>query len=116
MTRSFPAVLLLSLATIAFAQQNPNPAQQATPAQEQKPAVAKPEAAPPPKVTPRPDAAAPAADRPLAAIPYTPSLDIPSMDRTAEPCVDFHQYACGGWIVRRALRVRSLFFGDDSVD
>jgi len=41
-------------------------------------------------------ASAPAAT-PLARLPYTPVLDVSSMDRTADPCVDFYQYTCGGW-------------------
>ena len=39
-----------------------------------------------------------AADEPLAELPYTPGLDVKAMDTTASPCVDFYQYACGGWL------------------
>ncbi|MGA8150612.1 MAG: M13 family metallopeptidase [Terriglobales bacterium] len=34
---------------------------------------------------------------PAAGLPYTPSLDVNSMDPSIEPCVDFYQYSCGGW-------------------
>ena len=31
------------------------------------------------------------------ALPYSPSLNLDSMDRSIDPCVDFYHYSCGGW-------------------
>ena len=30
-------------------------------------------------------------------LPYSPSLDLDSMDRSVDPCVDLYNYSCGGW-------------------
>src|SRR5438309_9348675 len=32
-----------------------------------------------------------------SALPYSPSLDLNSMDRSVDPCVDLYTYSCGGW-------------------
>ena len=35
--------------------------------------------------------------RPLASLPYTPSLEPKFIDRAVDPCVDFFRYSCGSW-------------------
>jgi len=59
--------------TLAFAQTQPNPGAEAG------------------------GQGAKAAEQPLEVLPYTPSLDRDAMDTTADACVDFYQYTCGGW-------------------
>jgi endothelin-converting enzyme/putative endopeptidase len=50
------------------------------------------------------EAPAPAAvERPLTAIPYTPSLDPTVMDRAVDPCVDFYKFSCGKWLEKNPI-------------
>ena len=74
---------LLVWATLSLAQEPPKPA---APLTAQSPTTAR---RIPPSAGSR---------RPLYELPYTPGLDLAAMDKAADPCVDFYQYTCGGWM------------------
>src|SRR5580698_2990349 len=38
------------------------------------------------------------AQQPASASKPEPALDVTSMDRSIDPCVDFFKYSCGGWM------------------
>ena len=38
-----------------------------------------------------------------AALPYSPSLDVSSMDRTVDPCVNLYKFSCGGWQAKNPI-------------
>jgi putative endopeptidase len=42
-------------------------------------------------------------DAPIPALPYTPGLNTEFMDTNADPCVDFYQYSCGGWMKKNPI-------------
>ena len=48
-------------------------------------------------------ASVPAAQRPLAQLPYTPSLEPSFMDRAVDPCRDLYTFSCGGWMKKNPI-------------
>ncbi|HSS79366.1 MAG TPA: M13 family metallopeptidase [Thermoanaerobaculia bacterium] len=44
-----------------------------------------------------------APERPMAALPYTPSLDPSVMDRSVDPCADLFKFSCGKWLDKNPI-------------
>jgi putative endopeptidase len=36
-------------------------------------------------------------------LPYSPSLDLDSMDKSVDPCADLYRYSCGGWQKKNSI-------------
>jgi putative endopeptidase len=86
----FTKVFVVGLTAAALGQAAPAN-KTASPAQSRPldQAVAKPAAVP--------------AETPIASMPYTPGLDTEFMDKSTDPCVDFYQYSCGGWMKKNPI-------------
>jgi putative endopeptidase len=98
---------LFAVLAAACAQHRP----EAAPAEKPVPAAQLPAASPQPAPRPASSAQGPeasaqtsaAAAQPLHELPYTPSLDPAALDRTANPCTDFYQFTCGGWMKKNPI-------------
>src|SRR5471030_1249733 len=42
---------------------------------------------------------------------YIPSFDEKALDKTADPCVDFYQYSCGGWVKNNPIPADQPLWG-----
>ena len=44
-------------------------------------------------------------------LPNIPAFDITALDKTADPCVNFYQYACGGWMAKNPIPSDQAIWG-----